>query len=254
MSLSFEERKVLLLEMLQLQGKIKVTDAEKMLKVSGETIRRDMDRLEKEGFLTRVYGGAITSKDKIEKTFHQKQLMNIEEKRSICKKAASLIEEGDVIFIGHGTTAYELLNYVTVKNVTVITNSFPIVNLFGNAFKGNFIFLGGEYNQRQEFSSGPFALQMLEQLRADKAFVPAGGITKKDGITDYDIPGAMICRKMIERADNTILIADNSKIGVSSFVKICNVQDISIMVTDSPCSTQWNEYLRVNNIELLIAD
>lgn len=254
MSLSFEERKKVILEILDLEGKVKVSDAEQKLNVSGETIRRDMDRLEKEGLLHKVYGGAVKIKEKLEQSFDQKTALNNLEKRMICKAAAGTVEDGDVIFIGHGTTAYEIVRFLSDKpNVIVVTNSLPVLSLASECFQGKVLFAGGEFEHRQKFMGGPLADLFFNQLKAHKAFVAAGGISSDDGITDYDITGAAISKKLIERAENTIILADHTKFGVSTFAHICDLEDIAMVITDKKCSTQWQEKLLQKKVELLIA-
>lgn len=254
MSLSFEERKKVILDILDLEGKVKVSDAEQLLNVSGETIRRDMDRLEKEGLLHKVYGGAVKAKEKYERTFEQKTSLNNIEKRRICKAAASIVEDGDIIFIGHGTTAYEIVRYLGDKpNVIVVTNSLPVLSLAAECFQGKVLFAGGEYEHRQKFMGGPLADLFFNQLKANKAFVAAGGISLADGITDYDITGAAISKKLIERAENTIILADHTKFGVSTFAHICHLEDVSMVITDQKSSTQWQERLQQKKVELFIA-
>ncbi|KMY53775.1 DeoR faimly transcriptional regulator [Bacillus sp. FJAT-27231] len=255
MSLSFEERKKTILEILEIDEKVKVRSVEKILNVSGETIRRDLDRLEKEGLVKKVYGGAIKAKNSIEPSFDQKTTINTAEKLEICQMAASLVEDGDVIFIGHGTTAYELVRFLNnKKNVTVVTSSLPVLMVATEQFNGNIIFIGGEYEGNQKFTSGPLAQMILEQLRADKAFIAAGGVSLNDGISDYDLAGASNCKKMIERAEEVIILADSSKFGRTTFAKICSLSDVSTIITDEHCPKQWGDKLLKHNIELLIAN
>lgn len=255
MSLSFEERKKVLLELLDLNGKVKVSEAEHLLKVSGETIRRDMDRMEKEGLLHKVYGGAMKVKEKFELTFEQKTSVNYYEKRIIAKAAASVVDDGDIIFIGHGTTAYEIVLFLTDKpNVTVVTNSLPVLSLATECFPGRIIFVGGEFEEKQKYTGGPLAELFLNQLKANKTFVAAGGISMKDGVTDYDITGAAVSKKFINRAEETIILADHSKFGISTFAHICDYKDISMIITNRELALPWEEKLLQEKVEILIAN
>ena len=255
MSLSFEERKKLILEYLEREEKIQVRVVAKILDVSGETIRRDLDRLEKEGILKKVYGGAVKAKNSIELPFDQKTTMNALEKRAICKAAAGLVEDGDVIMIGHGTTAFEIVRFLNdKKNVTVITPSVPVLLLAMEVFDGQIIFIGGEYEREQKFTSGPLAEMIVSKLRANKAFVAAGGLSINDGITDYDLHGSSSSRKLMQRAEDVIVLADHTKFGKSTFAHVSSLTDASMIITDKPCSNEWEKTLAENEIELLIAD
>ena len=115
------------------------------------------------------------------------------------------------------------------------------------------LFAGGEYEHRQKFMGGPLADLFFNQLKANKAFVAAGGISLNEGITDYDITGAAISKKLIERAENTIILADYTKFGVSTFAHICHLEDVAMVITDKKSSTQWQERLAQKKVELLIA-
>jgi len=255
MSLSFEERRKTILEILEVDEKVKVSSVEKILNVSGETIRRDLERLEKEGLVKKVYGGAVKAKNSVEPPFDQKTAMNTKEKREICRLAAGLVEDGDVIFIGHGSTAYEIVRFLNgKKNVTIVTPSVPVLLLAMEGFHGKTIFIGGEYEAEQKFTSGPLAEMMLNELKADKAFVAAGGVSINDGISDYDLHGASNSKKMIQRAEDVIVLADSSKFGRTTFAKICSLSDVSMIITDRHCPEQWKKKLSDHKVELLIAD
>jgi len=255
MSLSFEERKKNILKTLEKDEKVHVRALADALQVSGETIRRDLDRLEKEGLLKKVYGGAVKTRFSLEPPFDQKTTLNEKEKRAICKTAASLVEDGDRIMIGHGTTPLEIVRFLgNKKNVTIITASVPVMLLAMEVFDGQIIFIGGEFERSQKFTSGPLSDIVLQQLKANKAFIAAGGVSLKDGITDYDLNGSSISRRMMERVEETVILADHTKFGKTTFAHICPLNDVSIMITDQYCSEEWKAALAQREIELLIAD
>jgi len=255
MSLSFEERKKLILRTLERDEKVQVNVLANALAVSGETIRRDLDKLEKEGLLKKVYGGAVKAKFSLELPFDQKTTINAQEKRAICKAAASLVEDGDSIFIGHGTTPLEIVRFLDQKkNVTVITPSIPVLLLAKETFPGRIIFIGGEFERNQKFTGGPLADIVLQQLKANKAFIAAGGVSMKDGITDYDLQGSSSSRKMMERVEEAIILADHTKFGKTTFAHICPLSDVSMIITDKKCPEEWKNILAQKEIELLIAD
>lgn len=255
MSLFFEERKKVILKTLDRDEKVQVRGLADLLKVSGETIRRDLDRIEKEGMLKKVYGGAVKAKSSLELPFDEKTGINVLEKRAICKMAASLVEDGDSILIAHGTTPVEIVRYLGDKNdVTIITPSIPVLILSMEVFKGKVIFVGGEYEANQKFTSGPLSDNVLQQLKVNKAFVAAGGLSINDGLSDYDLKGASSSRKMMQRVDEAIILADHTKFGKTTFAHICPLTDISMIITNKNCSKEWGEVLSENEIELLIAE
>ncbi|BAQ10230.1 transcriptional regulator, deor family protein [Bacillus sp. OxB-1] len=255
MSLTFEDRKKVIIETLERDEKVQVRELANELEVSGETIRRDLDRLEKEGVLKKVYGGAVKEKSSRELPFDLKTDIMTNEKQAICKAAADLVEDGDSIIIGHGTTPVGIVRYLAnKKNVTVITPSIPVLLSTMEYFEGKVIFIGGEYEANQKFTSGPLSASVLGQLKANKSFVAAGGLSINDGMSDYDLQGAGSSRQMMSRADEAIILADHTKFGKTTFAHICSLTDISMIITDEHCSEEWQNVLRDNEIELIIAN
>ncbi|WP_240374267.1 DeoR/GlpR family DNA-binding transcription regulator [Bacillus piscicola] len=256
MSISFVERKKTIMELLDREEKVKVPELAELLHVSGETIRRDLDRLEKEGMLRKVYGGAVKEKfHSTELPFEQKTTINEREKRAICQTAAELVEDGDIIMIGHGTTTMEMVYFLADKqDVTLITPSIPILTTAMDVFPGRVIFIGGEMEKAQKLTVGPLAERTLEQLKANKAFIAAGGLSKASGITDYDLNGASISRKMMERSDEVILLADHTKFGKSTFAYINPLTEAAMIVTNQPCSETWEKLLTEHEVGLVIAE
>ncbi|MFD0717221.1 DeoR/GlpR family DNA-binding transcription regulator [Paenibacillus sp. GCM10027626] len=254
MSLSYEERKKKILDQLIRDEKVRVHGMAEELGVSAETIRRDLDRLDKEGKLKKVYGGAVRH-DLREHAFEYKSLLNVEEKQEIGRVAASLIEDGDRIFIGSGTTPLGIIGYLKDKrDVTIITHSTPVMRLAMEQFQGRIISIGGELNVTQQSARGPLAEWALQQLKANKAFIAPGGVSMTDGITDYDLNEANISRKMMERADDVIVLADHTKLGKTTFAHICALKEVNVLVTDSGCPEEWGRSLAGSATTLMIAE
>ncbi len=175
------------------------------------------------------------------------------EKHAICKAAAALVEDGDSIMIGNGTTPLELVRFLNGrKDITIITHSTPVLSLAKDMFEGRIIFIGGEFEQNQLSTGGPLAERMLQHLKANKAFISAGGLSTVDGITDYDLNGASISRKMMERVEDVIILADHSKFGKTTFAYMCSLAEASMIITDTCCSEEWQQTLNENEVELLI--
>ncbi len=256
MSLSFEERKKTILERLVRDEKLHVPILAEELNVSTETIRRDLDRLEKQGKLKKVYGGAILARsDSSEPPFDQKAMINEKEKRAIGKLAASLVEDNDIIMLGNGTTLIDIIRYLDGKNnVTLITHSAPIMLLAMESFKGRIIFIGGEVDVKQKSTIGPLSEGMLRQMKANKAFISAGGVSTVDGISDYDLNQAHMSRMLKERAEELIVLADYTKLGKTTFAHVCQLEDVSTIVSDWHCPDEWKQMLAHTEIQLIFAD
>ena len=256
MSLTYEERRQTILARLNTEGKVQVHALAGEFGVSTETIRRDLDRLEKEGVLRKVYGGAVQTRSEwIEPAFGKRSQMFSREKQDIGRMAASLVQDGETVMLDNGTTTLEIMRHLKDRaSVTVITNSVPILASAMGEFQGKIIFAGGEINMNCQSSAGPAAHQMLEQFKVNKAFISAGGISLSDGITDYDMEEALISRKMIERAEESILVADHSKFGVTTFARIASIEQISMIVTDADLTEEWQEALNRLDVEVLSSE
>ncbi|MFB6469115.1 DeoR/GlpR family DNA-binding transcription regulator [Cytobacillus sp. Hz8] len=254
MSLAYEKRKKEILERLLEEEKLYVPDLAETLNVSTETIRRDLDRLEKEGKLKKVYGGAVlASNNPLEPPFDQKSFINSSEKQAIGRMAASTIEDGDIIMIGNGTTALEIIHHLSEKrDLTLITHSAPALLLAMEIFRGRIIFIGGEIDTQQKSSVGPLAELTLKKIKANKAFISAGGVSLTEGITDYDLQEAHMSHLLANRSDELIVLADHTKMGEATFANICPIEDVSTIVTDWNCPEIWLEHLREKNVKVLV--
>ncbi|MET3937405.1 DeoR/GlpR family transcriptional regulator of sugar metabolism [Paenibacillus sp. PvP094] len=253
MSLTYEERRQTILAQLATQGKVQVQLLADHFQVSTETIRRDLDRLEKEGELRKVYGGAVRVRSgMIEASFQKRSLLQLTEKQRIGAAAASLIEDGETVMLDNGTTTLEIMRQLKNRSqITVITNSVPILACALENFAGKIIFAGGDINPAVQASTGHLAHELLNQFKVNKAFISAGGISLTDGITDYMLEEAQISRKMMERAEESILVADNTKFGRSTFAQIAPLDKISMVITDDGCPPEWVDALHGMEIEMV---
>lgn len=256
MSLTYEERRQTILAQLEMDGKVQVHALAELFNVSTETIRRDLDRLEKEEKLRKVYGGAVRMRSEIiEPVFLKRSQMHQSEKQAIGKLAASLVKDGETVMLDNGTTTLEIMRQLKDRaDVTVITNSVVILTCALEEFQGKVIFAGGEVNLSYQAATGPIAHNMLDQFKVNKAFISAGGVSLADGITEYNLDEALISRKMMQRAEESILLVDHSKFGVTTFAQIAPIEQISMIITDSGCSQEWIDALHRLDVEILISE
>ncbi|GGH16145.1 DeoR/GlpR family DNA-binding transcription regulator [Paenibacillus segetis] len=256
MSLTYEERRQTILAQLDMDGKVQVHALAELFNVSTETIRRDLDRLEKEEKLRKVYGGAVRVRSEmIEPVFLKRSQMQRNEKQAIGRLAASLIEDGETVMLDNGTTTLEIMRQLKDRaDVTVITNSVVILNCALEEFQGKVIFAGGEVNLSYQAATGIIAHSMLDQFKVNKAFISAGGVSLSDGITEYNLEEALLSRKMMQRAEESILVVDHSKFGVTTFAQIAPIEQISMIVTDPGCSQEWIDALRRLDIEIIVGE
>ncbi|MNI36909.1 HTH-type transcriptional repressor GlcR [compost metagenome] len=256
MSLTYEDRRTTILNHLDIGGKVQVHQLSQILNVSTETVRRDLDRLEKEGKLRKVYGGAVKMRiEHVEPPLLKRTQMMKAEKVAIGKLAASLVNDGETIMLDNGTTTIEILPHLKDHtNLTLITHSVPVLTLAMEIFKGKIIFVGGEINVEYQAATGSLTDQLLDQFKVNKAFISVGGISLADGMTDFHLAEAIISRKMMQRAEEAILVADHSKFGMSTFARVSKLEEISMLITDQGCPKEWIDRVEALGIEVFISE
>ena len=261
MSLVGEERKKHIMELIEAHDKVTVDHLADTFDVSRETIRRYLNELEAQGKLKKVYGGAIkVSYGKIEPTYTERETKHIAEKTSIGKKAAELIQPNEFIFIDEGSTTLQIVPHLLgIKALTIVTNSFSIINLLmeyekQEAFTGKILFLGGEVNSSHQRVCGTFSEKMLENFYVDKAFISIDGITMDHGITSLDAAKATLSSRIIAMAKNSYVLTDHSKIGVRNYYKISDLKEIDYIICDKQPPADWQSYLKANHTYWITAN
>ena len=232
-----EGRHRIILQELEHNGVVSVKKLKDMLDVTDMTIRRDLIDLEKQGLLIRVHGGAHKKvKDSLGEAGHiEKNMLNIEEKRAIAKKAAKLIVSGDTVFISSGTTTELLADYLDGKSISLVTNSLPIFERFKDNQNLDLILIGGRFHAKSQTFVGQFANRLLKDIKVSKAFIGANGINGVNVTTSNEEEGngnAIILDNAIEK----YILADSSKFDNYSFYNFYQLTDIDALVTDDKIS------------------
>jgi len=230
-----EERKRYILEALDKKEYVPVQNFVDALGVSHMTIRRDLSKLEDDGYLIRKYGGALKS-EAVDNLFSFTRRVNHKkaQKEIICKLAAVHIEDNDVVFVDCGTTLFRICKYIlNRKNLRIITNSLPVVSELVNYSHINVHLIGGEIVNERKATYGEFAIKAIKQYHVDKAFIGADGISLKNGLSSYDEKESRITREMAENADMVYLLCDSSKIEKDSFFRFAPVSIIDYLITGS---------------------
>jgi DeoR family fructose operon transcriptional repressor len=234
---------------------VRTADLCEILDASEATIRRDLEWLEEKGFLERTHGGAILNQRMIlEQEYQQRAQHHPEEKRRIGELAASLIEEGDIVFINSGTTATQVLQHIRRNSrITVFTNNVSAVMDLGDP-GFHYYMTGGEFQSRSNSLAGRFALDNLGLVYANKTILGVDGISLKHGCTVPTNAEAEVVRRMIERTKGqVIVVADHSKWGVVSNFQIANMDEIDKLITDESLDSSAVESLADYKIECLLA-
>ncbi|MEW5785716.1 MAG: DeoR/GlpR family DNA-binding transcription regulator [Bacillota bacterium] len=212
-----------------------VSNLSNLFNVSEMTIRRDLEKLEKEGEVIRIYGGAqLKTKKSYEGTIEERLNVNKSEKAALAKKAAGLIEDGDVISFDASTTALEISKLIkTKKKLTVITNNISIAIELSDATDITVILLGGFLRRISLSLVGAAQRKVLESMYIDKAFISSKALSLEQGLTDATVEEGEAKQAMIERSNKVFVVVDRTKLGKVAFFQVCGKETIDKIITDS---------------------
>lgn len=223
------------------------------MRVSGATVRRDLKALAGAEELLLVHGGATLPRQR-DFSFQAKQLRAVEQKRIIGRLAASLLADGDHVFLDAGTTCSEMVPYLKqMQGVTVLTNSARLA-LQLNAPGLSVFLIGGEYRPDRMDTVGPMAMSTLNQLRGYVAFIGADGLSMDFGPSASDVASAYLHRLVVENAREAVLLVDSSKFGGASLFQIVEWSRINKVVTERPPDQPWRQFLDQHNIQVICGE
>jgi DeoR/GlpR family transcriptional regulator of sugar metabolism len=233
---------------------IKIGELARELNVSEMTIRRDISRLEQDGFLRHTYGGATAHITKsIELAFNARALEHTAEKRLIGMRAAEDLTGSEVLFVGAGTTTEQFSLFLTpAPGLQVIAGSLPVASLLGSR-PVHVISLGGVVREEELACVGPIATASVARYRADVAVLGAAGVSARFGITELDDDIAEVNRAAIKHSLRLIVLADASKIGVDASAIVAPATAISTLVTSSGAPAAELDGIRAMGVEIVIA-
>lgn len=237
------------------EGKpIEVAELARLFGCSEMTIRRDIHKLESDGFLRRTYGGATAHLTRaLDLAFNPRSLKHAREKRLIGLTAARLCSEARFLFVGMGTTAEQFARYLSARpETTVATGSLLIASLLGTR-PIQTIALGGSIRRDELTCIGPTARWTLERFRFDVAVLGAAGVSAREGVTEVNDDEAEVERLAIERSDRLVIIADGSKLGVVTSSIVAPASRIETLVTDASAPPAELEALRACGVRVVTA-
>lgn len=250
-----EERQNTILDELMKAGSVQVTDLSAQLEVSSVTIRKDLTELEREGKLYRSHGKAILINPFMNnRSVNVKEKLNTEEKRLIGMEAAKLITPDDSIVLASGSTIHALAGQIKPQGkLVVVTAALQVTQTLTAHDNVEVLQLGGSVRHSSLSVVGKSAEQMLEGCSFSKLFIGVDGIDADFGISTTDLREAELNRVMMERSQKTIVLADSSKFGRRGFAKICNLEDVDMVITDSGVPDTVRQQLEELGIDLVIA-
>lgn len=246
-----EKIKTVLLE----KKSITVAEMAELFEVSTETIRRDFESLNKEGFLVKSYGGAtLAFRKKQGVSQHVKSSILVDVKKRLAKRAARLVKPNDCIFLDHSTTVYEMCDELIHMPLTVMTNSLAVMNRFADCPGIKLVAPGGNFDTVNQAFFGLEAVGYLQRHCVDKAFLSCRTLDIKRGLNDAEEMIADMRRNIVENADFTCLLSDHTKFNRTAFIQTCDFQEIDCLVTDWKLDDIWRGFLEDMDVECLECD
>ena len=245
-----KERLMMLLDMVNQNSIMTVNDLIGKLGVSDMTIRRDLDELADSGKLVRIHGGAqsVASSDATELSHIEKKELHLEQQEQIAQRAAKMINAGDTIYIGPGTTQELIVHYVDdIADLRVVTNSLPVFECWQNK-NVDLILVGGNFRERSGAFIGGLASDTLRDLKFNKSFVGVNGLHNESMMTANTEEGSSQAIA-VNNSLTKIVLADRFKINRDDFYQFYNLYDVDYLITNDELNDEtvshYQQYTKV---------
>jgi len=256
MSILREQRKEKIADYLRRNTKASVDELRTQFDMSGATVRRYLEELSREGKIQRVRGGAaLTDGSKTEPPIVQRGFAQSREKQLIARRAAELVEDGQTVFLGSGSTVLEVARQLRGRsNITVITNSLPVINLLADSDAIRVIATGGLLRNEELSLIGHLLEVCLAELRADNVIIGIQGIDPVHGLTNEYLPETVSDRAILGFARHVIVVADHTKFGRTKPSFVAELSAVKTIVTDPAADPVMLAELRSRGIRVLVAE
>jgi DeoR/GlpR family transcriptional regulator of sugar metabolism len=252
------ERRLKVLERLAADQAVEVSSLAREFGVSEMTIRRDLRRLDRDGFVRRTYGGATTrvvrAAGAFEVTQTARTLHHGQEKRRIALRAAGLTAGARVLFAGFGSTVEQFARLAAPREgLLVITPSLVVASMLGTR-RVQVIMAGGMVRQDELNCVGPAAVECVQRYNTDIAVIGAAGVSARRGVTDLDESEAGVTRAALERTERIVVLADGSKFGDVALSTVVPVERVSVIVTDTSADPVEVERIERAGVEVIVVE
>ncbi len=254
-TISSLERQNQILQFILRSQRISINEVCEYFAVSEATARRDLENLAAEGKVQRVHGGAIVLKQApLESPILQRQNEQAQEKLRIGQTAAALVQDGETVFLGSGTTVLEATRTLRERrNLTVLTNSLPVVNILAGAEGITVICLGGMLRDSELSFIGHITEQAMAEVRADKVIMGIRAISLEHGLTHEYLPETMTDRAILKAGQEIIVLADHTKFGRAATVLLAPIESIHTIVTDEQTPQDFINAVKAKGIQVIIS-
>jgi DeoR family transcriptional regulator of aga operon len=254
-SLSGVERQDRIIDILVEQGRISINNICDQFAISEATARRDLEMLAVQGRVRRVHGGATRIKQKAppEMPFLQRESEQPDEKKRIGQAAAALVKDGETVFLGSGSTVLEVArNLRQLNDLTVITNSLPVMNTLADVQSISLIALGGLLRQSELSFIGHITEQALAEVHANKVFMGMRAIDVEEGLSNHYLPETLTDRAIIKAGSEIIVIADHTKFGRVAAARLAPIEAVDTIITDQATPAQVCKALEEHGVRVMV--
>ena len=254
-----EVRRNQMLGLVKAKEFVRVVDLSERFGVSEVTVRGDLDALADRGHIRRIRGGAVANTNaRSERPFEETQSTHAAEKHLIASVAAGLVSSGETLILDVGTTttaiAHELIKRTDLRDIVVFTNAINIALELEQAIpRFTVVVIGGTLRPMQHSLVDPLGGLMLEHIHTHTVFLGCNGIDPDGGITNINLPEADLKRRMLRAARRRIVVADGSKIGEVELARLCDIDGIDLLITDSSANPKVLDALRERGLEIILA-
>ena len=249
------ERQKQILSLLTRQGRLSVNEIVEQFSISVATARRDLESLAAQGKAERVHGGVIAIEQAPpESPILERESEQADEKSRIGLAAAELVADKETVFLGSGTTVLEVArNLRNRKNLTVITNSLPVLNALAGAEGVTVLCLGGMLRNSEMSFIGHITEQALSEVRADKVIIGTRGVSLEHGLTNDYLQETLTDRAIMKIGRDVIVVADHTKVNRVATALLAPLNSMQTFVTDSKADKKFVLALKRNGINVVIA-
>ena len=247
------DRQKKIVERVQTRGYVSIDDLSRDFDVTPQTIRRDINALDRKGLIKRHHGGAglATSVENI--GYAARQILCLEEKRTIARMVARRIPTKASVFINIGTTTEEVARELTARDgLRVITNNLNVAVILSRNPSIEIFMAGGRVRNRDCGVTGHATLEFVSQFKADFCVIGISGIADNGDLLDFDYQEVTVARAIIKNSSTVILAADHTKFGREAMVRLAHVSDIHELFTDARPPKPLADLLRENRVKLVV--
>lgn len=236
----------------KIEKKVTVSELSRIYQVTEETIRRDLEKLEAEGFLTRTFGGAVLNNSVPSENvhFYKRAAIHSDEKKKIAEVFYPMLKDKVTVSLDSSTTAMEAVKLLKDKELTILSVSTEIFREFGDT-NAMIISSGGVFNKKTLSLQGEVAKDTIGRYHVEIALISCRGLDLSKGITDTSESESEIKRCLIRQAEEVALLVDHTKFGKRAFAKLLDFDKVDYLVTDQRPDNEWIQLCKEKNIRLI---